>query len=259
LAADAFPTKSSGASAVKYISPLLKWANKRGFIPIKIELERPVDPKPVKQRVLNQHELTALLRGLGDDPYHRAIRMLLLTAVRLTELTEATWKEFDLGAGLWTVPGARRKDTRGSKTRRHAPASDHVVPLPKQAIVLLKAIKAEAKRSGAGDKVFVGKQGGSLNNWDRALKKLAEETGVEDWSAHALRRTTSTAIGELNYAPHIVSAALGHKTLKQENGGGQIIVGSLVGKYNKSRYADEHRKALQDAADLFDQLAKSRK
>jgi integrase len=92
--------------------------------------------------------------------------------------------------------------------------------------------------------VFVGQKGGKLDNWDRWLKANFKKSGVDGWSAHALRRTTATLAGKTGAAPHVVSVILGHANL-----GGQLVAG-----YNKSRYETEHANILQDVADCIDQM-----
>lgn len=62
----------------------------------------------------------------------RAIRLLMLTFTRTTELIHSKWDEFDLEGGMWQIPAERMKM-----------GNPHLVPLSKQAIVLLKEQKAE--------------------------------------------------------------------------------------------------------------------
>lgn len=58
-----------------------------------------------------------------------AINLLVLTAVRPGELRNAYWSEFDFETSVWRIPAERMKARR-----------DHVVPLPHQAIVILKQL-----------------------------------------------------------------------------------------------------------------------
>lgn len=62
----------------------------------------------------------------------RAIRLLMLTFTRTTELIHAKWGEFDLEAGMWEIPAERMKM-----------GNPHLVPLSKQAIAILKEQYAE--------------------------------------------------------------------------------------------------------------------
>jgi integrase len=56
-----------------------------------------------------------------------AIRLMLLTFVRTSELIEAKWEEIDFDRAMWTIPAERMKMR-----------SPHLVPLATQAIEILK-------------------------------------------------------------------------------------------------------------------------
>ena len=58
-----------------------------------------------------------------------ALRFLILTATRTSEVLEAQWKEIDLDQAIWTIPAERMKMHK-----------EHRVPLCAQAIELLKAL-----------------------------------------------------------------------------------------------------------------------
>jgi integrase len=64
-----------------------------------------------------------------EDLAARALEFTILTATRTTEATGARWKEIDLQAGVWTIPGTRMKAKRA-----------HRVPLSKAVLALLKAL-----------------------------------------------------------------------------------------------------------------------
>jgi integrase len=251
-AVDAHSAKVAAARAVGYIMPVLKWASKRGLMQGGFDLEKPMQNAP-KQRVLEDNELAALWPTLAGS-YGRCCRLMLLTGARRDEARNATWGQFDLREGVWTIPAEVRKDTRAQVTRRQRPKSAMQVPLSRQALELMEqAREAElsrrqlegiAKAIVPDDLVFVGQKGGKLDNWDRWLKGNARKSGISGWSAHALRRTTATLAGDLGAPPHVVSVILGHANL-----GGQLVAG-----YNKSRYEAEHGKVLQDVADRIEQL-----
>jgi integrase len=87
-------------------------------------------PDAPKQRTaLNAVELGAFLPALATipRPYALAIRLILLTGVRVGTLTESRISEFDVDAGLWRVPHDRRKN------RRHT-TGPFVIPLPPVAV-----------------------------------------------------------------------------------------------------------------------------
>jgi integrase len=259
LAIDAHIAKTAAARATAYLTPILKWAAKRGLVKAAFDLEKPhadtEEEDGVGQRVLTPDELRAVLPYLSD-PHGRCCKFLLLTGARLREATEATWAEIDWSARTWTIPPARRKDTRSRTRRKQVPAPQHVVPLSRQTLDLLQTVRAaeQTRRELSGvpaeisdeDPIFVGERGGKLQNWDRWLKLLARKTGISGWSAHTLRRTAATLAADLGAEPHVISVLLGHK-----NVGGQ-----LTASYNKGRYRREHTEALQRLADYFDTIEK---
>lgn len=63
----------------------------------------------------------------------RALEFTILTAARTGEVRFAEWREFDLAAGVWTVPGARMKAGR-----------EHRVPLPERASEVLERLPRNA-------------------------------------------------------------------------------------------------------------------
>jgi integrase len=253
-AVDAYGAKVAAARAVGYVKPLVKWALKRGLMQGVFDIEKPMQDAP-KQRVLTEDDLAGLLPTFTDS-YGRCCLMILLTGVRLNEASNATWGQFDTANAIWTIPGEARKDTRLQTKRRVRPKAAMPIPLSRQALLLLEEIWAaelsrrELEGNGddisPGDMVFVGQKGGKLDNWDRWLKANFKKSGVDGWSAHALRRTTATLAGKTGAAPHVVSVILGHANL-----GGQLVAG-----YNKSRYETEHAEVLQQIADKLELIEK---
>jgi integrase len=65
----------------------------------------------------------------------QAFEFLILTAARTSEVLGATWDEFDLGIGLWTVPAERMKSGRA-----------HRVPLSERAVEIVGAQPRNRKR-----------------------------------------------------------------------------------------------------------------
>jgi integrase len=245
LTADAHPSASSASRAVTYFRPIAKWAAKRGLMQKGFgELEKPAERNHEDggQTVLDREMLAKVLPILGKSQHGGAAWMMLWTAARRDEVCSATWDEFDLEAGLWTVAAVRRKDTRSRARKKQAPAPPHVIPLPHQTIFMLASTR-EGKELNA--LVFPNASGGKLDNWDRWSKSIFEQTGTCGWTRHDLRRTCATLAAELNFAPHIISILLGHKTPENNH---------LLGIYNKGRYRQQHAEALQAVADLLEQI-----
>jgi integrase len=237
LAVDAWRSKSSAKRIVTSLRPLMRWAAKRGLMTKGDPLEAPAQGAP-KQRVLTRGEVGALLKTLDLRGNGAAARLMLLTGARREEVCGATWGEFK--DGLWTIPAARRKDTRPNSKR---PRLDQVVPLSRQARALLDGLK----RGEPDELVFTGEGGGRLTDWWRWSELMERRLGF-DLSPHALRRTCATVAGDLGHPPHIVSALLGHRD----------IGGDLHDGYNQSRYGLEVAAALQAVADFLDAMARGK-
>jgi integrase len=244
VTADAHPSASSAGRAVAYLKPLARWASKRGLMQRGFyELEKPTERNTEDggHAVLDRETLARVLPALEDD-HGRAARMMLWTATRLNEVCSATWDEFDLAAGTWTIAAGRRKDTRSRARKKQAPAQPHVIPLPRQAISLLIGMRGGVSGRAL---VFPNARGGKLGNWDRWSKRAYKRTGTSGWTRHDLRRTCATLAAELGAAPHIVSILLGHKNPENNQ---------LLGIYNKSRYRQQHAAALQMVADRLEAI-----
>jgi integrase len=278
LEIDGWRSRSSARHCVAYMRPVAAYAAKRGLMTKGDALEAPAADGRPDQHVLTREEVGQFLRSLTNDPHDAAARFMLLTGARRDEVCGATWGEIELsdtnGGARWTIPAARRKDTRGPKARERT--EDHIIPLSRQALALLNEI---ARRQGCGDVgalVFQGVRGARLTNWPRwsARKETGKgrrRKGASDGceprlgvsadearamakrkkrglgfalTPHALRRTTATLAGDLGQPPHVVSALLGHRS----------IGGALHAGYNQSRYRREVADALQMVADLLDAL-----
>ena len=92
--------------------------------------------------------------------------------------------------------------------------------------------------------VFPSKGGGVLSNWDRETKRLHRLSGTSGWHRHDLRRAVATLLGDLGFAPHVVSVVLGHAHIAE----------GATAVYARSRYQREHCEALQALANEIDRL-----
>jgi integrase len=222
--ADAYPSGSVSAHSMRALRPLLKWGRKRGFVLFNPgELEQPTHNREPRRRVLSDEELSAVLPALDVGPYDNAVRLMLLTACRKSEVTEARWDEFNLDAGLWIIPGVRMKN-----------GQTHVVPLPADAVDLLRAMPR------TGDRVF----GIKMVNWGRFQEQINHRSKTCGWHRHDLRRTAATILGRLGEAPHVIEMVLAHAH----------PLSRLNSTYNTNRYLPEHRDALEKLAAHYKKL-----
>ncbi len=229
VAADAHASAQSGAAAVRYIRPVLKWGAQRRYLAAHTAALYPPATVRRRDRVLSRDELAALLPVLAQSagPYARALRFMLWTLARREEVGQARWRDVTLDGAAWTIPA----------TKNGVP---HIVPLPRQAVAFLAAIKPAGIDQGAI--VFANSAGGSLSNWDRETKVMMAASGTADWTRHDLRRTGATMLGDMGELPDIIEAALNHTSIRSP----------LAATYNRSRYRPQVAAALQRLADALD-------
>ena len=143
-------------------------------------------------------------------------------------------RDVNLEARTWTI----------LETKNGEP---HVVPLPQQAMELLRP-RLPTDDAGAHGQpqpsafIFATSTGAPLGNWDRETKALQEASGTKGWTRHDLRRTGATMLGEMGELPDIIEAALNHVTIHSH----------LAATYNRSRYRPQVAAALQRLADALD-------
>jgi len=123
-----------------------------------------------------------------------ALRMILLTLVRKSELIHATWDEVDFESATWTIPKPRMK-------RRNP----HVVYLSRQALDIFVALHTCA----AGSKFVLPScydadrcmSNATLNRVTQIVVERAKATGLplEPFTVHDLRRTGSTLLNEIGF------------------------------------------------------------
>lgn len=137
---DAIVERGAPATAVHtrdIVLQVYRWAIERGQ-----KVENPADlvrPASIarfepRDRTLTPAEIGLMYRYMekvGTTPSIRAaVKLLLLTMVRKSELTNATWSEINFSEALWTIPKERMK--------RRKP---HLVFLSRQAMDILIALK----------------------------------------------------------------------------------------------------------------------
>lgn len=177
-------------------------------------------------------ELIRAVRGYtGARNIQLGLRLLMITFVRPSELREAPWSEFDFDKKLWFIPAARMKKRR-----------DHIVPLSKQALEILKELKTI---SGEYPLVFPGRNDHSIPISNAAFNMALRRLGYQGkQTGHGFRHIASTVLREQGFAREHVETQLAHAE------------GGVSGIYNKAIYLEQRKEMLQWYADHTDKLAK---
>ena len=179
-----------------------------------------------RDRVLTQTELTAVLAALGTDPFSEIIRLLVLTGQRRSEIGGLRWSEVDLERSLIVLPPDRVKNGR----QHEIPMSNHV-----------RAMLERQPRNG--EWVW----GCKWTNWSGPKAVLDKRlNGMADWTLHDLRRSAATMMADrLDVLPHVIEAVLNHHSGHRAG---------VAGIYQRAKYQDQMKAALQAWADYVDKL-----
>jgi integrase len=176
------------------------------------------------------------------------LRFLALTAVRPNELRAASWAEFEDLNGLlplWRIPAWRMK---GHVDRKEEFGGDHLVPLTKQSVAVLRAIWP---MTGAGDLVFPSARHAHRPMSENAIGYLLNRAGYHGHHVpHGFRAAFSTIMNEWaerHGKPHdrqIIDLMLAHVPKEK-----------VESAYNRAAYMPRRRELAQIWADMLsDQL-----
>jgi integrase len=154
-----------------------------------------LDPK--HHAAMPYNALPAFLVSLRSSPSISALALefAILTAARSGEVRLAQRQEFNLEAGLWTVPAERMKSGK-----------EHVVPLSPRAVEIAR----EVTRYEAGPFIFPGRRGGTSLS-ATTLEQVLWRMGITDATPHGFRSSFRDWAGDCtNFPREIAEAALAH-------------------------------------------------
>jgi integrase len=182
-----------------------------------------------------------LMRSIFDYNGHpctvAALKLSPLVFVRPGELRTMEWAELDLNAAEWRIPARKMKMK-----------VDHLVPLARQAVALLRAVKLI---TGHGKYVFpslrTGERPMSENTINAALRGMGYSAEVH--SAHGFRAMARTIMDEvLGERVDLIEHQLAH------------AVNDVNGRaYNRTAHLPARRVMMQTWADYLDKLRKGTK
>ncbi|NOU07561.1 MAG: site-specific integrase, partial [Hyphomicrobiaceae bacterium] len=188
-------------------------------------------PERARERVCSHDELRKLWRAFDatingrpdaapvTPQIARALQLLILTALRRSEVAGARRSEFE--GSTWVIPSERMKAKR-----------QHIVMLPPLAAQIVRDAAAESKHP---ELLFPGRENRELdaNSVTRAMMRTCKRLGINGLSVHALRRTAASEMGRLQVAPEIIERVLAHTPS-----------GVTMKHYNLHSYAPEKLAAL---------------
>lgn len=202
------------------------------------DLKGALPPVKVKHHasIIEPQQIGGLLRAMngysGSFVTICALRLAPLVFVRPGELRHAEWTEFDLDKAEWRIPAEKMKM-----------ASVHIVPLSKQAIAVIEALKP---LTGSAKYLFpsirTNTRPMSENTVNGALRRLGY-TG-DEMVGHGFRSMASTILNEQGWNRDAIERQLAHS----ERDG-------VRAAYNYAEYLPERKRMMQSWADYLDGLA----
>jgi len=189
----------------------------------------------VHQKAVSISELPALMKTIAnyDKEDDRiccyALQLIALTFVRKSELTYAKWCEFDLDKALWKIPAERMKMR-----------IEHVVPLSKQALDLLRFIK----HTYPSDCYVINNGDPNKPIYDSALIYALYWMGYKHkMTVHGFRTIASTVLNEKEFRPDVIERQLAHS---EPN--------SVRRAYNRAQYMNERTEMMNWWGDYLESI-----
>ncbi|GAA5785087.1 tyrosine-type recombinase/integrase [Chitiniphilus shinanonensis] len=216
-----------------WASQVFEWAIERGFASVnpaaQIRPERAFGKAKVQHfAALSLREVPEFLSRLRMERELQSVlacRLLAYTWVRTTELRMMEWEEIDQAEGVWLIPEGKMKRRR-----------DHVVPLTRQAMTILEALKA---RSRGGRYVFPAEGRLDRPMSENAVLYLIRRIGYQGrMTGHGWRSVGSTWANERGFSPDAIERQLAH-----------VPKDTTRAAYNRAEYLVERRTMLQAWAD----------
>jgi integrase len=188
--------------------------------------------------VIEPKAFGALLRAIdtyaGEPVTRAALRLLPLVFTRPGELRNAEWAEIDLDVGQWVIPGRRMKM-----------GADHIVPLSRQAVAILRELHPlTGRRTRAFPSLRSRDRPISDNTLNAALRRLGYAKDAA--TAHGFRASARTLLDEvLHERVDLIEHQLAH-----------AVRDPLGRAYNRTAHLPERRRMMQLWADYLDGLKK---
>lgn len=177
---------------------------------------------PARNRVLSEDEIKCFWAALETLPpkWRTALKMLMLTGQRRSEVLNADWHEINLGKAEWVIPAERAKNEKA-----------HIVPLAPAVLELLDTIPHRTGR------IFPG-----MSKVSRTVKSIHAKMDasfsnpIEPWVWHDIRRTVATGMQRLGVKFEVTEAILNHVSGSRSG---------VAGVYQRYDWAEEKKDAVE--------------
>ncbi|MCH7315541.1 tyrosine-type recombinase/integrase [Acinetobacter sp. ANC 3882] len=174
---------------------------------------------------LSESEMPEFLRRIktypADAQTHHAIILIMLTGVRVSELLQARWDEFDLDERKWDIPAERMKN-----------GLPHRVPLTDMMIDELQALRLTHNQ----DLLFPHRLNNKQAMRSESILAVIKRSGYAGrMTTHGFRSLFSTVVNESNlFNPDAIERQLAH-----------VPQNRIRSAYNRAQYWDERVKIME--------------
>jgi integrase len=211
-------------------------------VPADLETKEILGKRPDEHlaAILERPKIGELLRSIesysGQPATRAALRLLPHVFLRSTELRGARWSEINFKKAEWRIPKTRMKPVKGRR-------EEHLVPLSKQALEILKDLK---HHSGRGEYLFpaIGakRRPISENTLGTALAAMGYDSATQ--TPHGFRAIFRTVAAEdLEIRIDWLELQLAHE-VKDANGRA----------YNRASFLPQRAKVMQLWSDHLDEM-----
>ena len=192
--------KGTAARTLATLSTMLEYGVSRGLLPANPTRGVSLYKGEAKERPLSQAEVAAVARGLAiledlgmvSRAMAAAIKLLLLTGARKSEITRLRWEHVDLERGRLVLPDSKT----GAK----------VVPLPAAAARIIAGLPRRSDWVLPSERT-----NGPIIGLQKAWEMTRQWCGIEDVRLHDLRHSFATFAVSDGASLYLVGKALGHK------------------------------------------------
>lgn len=153
-----------------------------------------------RQRYLTEREMERLSDAIEANlhlPGAVAVKLLMLTGARRSEVLSMRWADVDLASGIWVKPPSKTKQRRV-----------HRVPLSEEAVETLRRLR---QAHGGSEFAFPSTgSAGHIVDIKRVWAKLCQLANIDECRLHDLRHSFASVIVSSGRSLELIGQLLGH-------------------------------------------------
>lgn len=224
------------------ISAVFKYAIATGrakYNPAEIRTALADRPKAKHMACIEPAELPAFMKAVNSyktasSVAMTALKLLMLTATRTSEVRYAKWADIDFETACWTIP-AEQQGRKGKNGKR----SEHKVPLSTQAVELL------AKLPRTSEYVFPNRDDNTKVISENTILGIIDAIGYKGkMTGHGFRSLARSILGDMGHRWEVLEAMLSHS-----------LGNSTERAYVRTTYFEERRVIGQQYSDYLTEIS----